>query len=166
MNETVTYQWSEELSRASIRASYRVRIGRINLLTIGAIVLLLGGSLAYFAMKYSNSLVVVIVGGVFLLMSLKVRIDIRRIARDYARLAGDPNVTLTITEDSISFSSLNTNRTIQWSQLTKVKQSEGFLLLFAGILLVASIPLAPLSEQQRLFIEEKVGPSKKGISGN
>jgi hypothetical protein len=157
MNETVTFEWSEELARASIRAFYRARVFRLSLLTVASIVLLPVGSLAYLGMKHSSGLYAALFGVFLLLINLRIRVGIRRMARDAARLGDDPNVTVTIADDSMSISSQNANRTVQWSHLTKAKESEGFLLLFAGTLLLASLPLAPLSEQQRLFIKQKAG---------
>jgi hypothetical protein len=160
MNETVVYQWSEELARASIRAFYRARVGRLSVLTVASIVLLPTGAWAYLAMEHRIGLYAVLFGVFFLLINLTIRVGIRRMARDAARLRDDPTVSVTIADDSMSISSQNASRTVQWSRLTKVKESEGFLLLFAGTLLLASLPLASLSEQQRLFIRKKAGNPK------
>ena len=156
MNETVTYQWSKELAQASVRAFYRNRVGRLRFLTVAGIVLFVIGLFEYFVTKKSSALIIIVIGGFFLLIMLVIHLSVRRIVRDTSRLIDDPTVTITIADDSISISSRNAMRKLEWSRLSKVKESEGFLLLFAGSILSFSLPLSSLSEQQRQFIMMKI----------
>jgi len=156
MNETVTYQWSKELAQASVRAFYGNRIGRLNFLAAAGIVILAIGLFDYLTANRLGGLATALFGGALLLVFLFVRVNVRRIVRDSARLIADPTVTVTITDEAISISSRNSMRKLEWSRLSRAKESEGFLLLFAGSILFASLPLEALSEQQRQFIMTKV----------
>lgn len=80
----------------------------------------------------------------------------RRLAKDTARLMDDPKITLIITDDSITVSSRNSSRTIEWDRMTKLKEVDGFLLFFTGKLLTISLPKEPLSEEQFEFIRSKM----------
>jgi len=141
MNETVTYQWSKELAQASVRAFYHNRVGRLKFLIVAGTVIFVIGLFTYFVTKNSSGLTIAFIGGFFLLIMLVIHLSIRRIVRDTSRLIDDPTVTVTITDESISVSSQNSMRKLEWSRLSKVKESEGFLLLFAGSILFACLPV-------------------------
>ena len=95
--------------------------------------------------------------GIFLGVSpLRIYLIRRRLAKDAARLIDNPKITLTITDESITISSHNSSRTIEWNRMTELREVDGFLLFFTGKLLTITIPREPLSNEQFEFIRAKM----------
>jgi hypothetical protein len=157
MNETIAYQWSEELARKSLAAYYRHKVGRLWLFNLAGILFFGLGLFFCFMVKDYRGWVLCFVGALLFFRFLKMQMEIRRLAHDATRLVDDPQVTVTLTDQALSVVSKNSSRTLEWFRLSHAVESGEFLLLFAGKLLFACFPLDLFSEPQRQFIREKIG---------
>lgn len=156
MNDTFTYEWTEKLAAASLRTLYKDKIGRTGLLTTGGLIFFIIGVCNYFFLSESMGIAVCFIGFILFISPLRIYLSSRRLAKDTARLMEDPKITLTITDDSITISSRNASRTIEWNRMTKLKEVDGFLFFFTGKLLAISLPKEPLSNEQFEFIRSKM----------
>ena len=161
MDDTVTYEWSEELSKACQRAFYRDRVGRPVLMVAGGLICCFLGWVAEFCSFYPDmpiGLIFTFFGLILIVAPVRIYIYTRRLARDAVRLIeGDLKVTVTITEESITILSRNATSTTEWKRMTRLKEVDRFLFLFAGKLLVANLPREPFSDEQIVFIRRMMG---------
>jgi hypothetical protein len=122
----------------------------------GGLISFIIGVCYYFFLDKSIGVILCIIGFVLSISPFRAYYISRRLAKDALRLIDDPKVMLTITDESITISSENSSRTIEWNKMTKLREIDGFLLFFTGRLLTISIPGEPLSNEQIEFIRSKV----------
>jgi hypothetical protein len=156
MNDIVTYEWTKELAAGSLRAVHKVYIGRTGFMIAGGLISFVIGMCNYFFLDKSIGIVLCVIGFVLSISPLRTYYLSRRLAKDAARLIDNPKITLTITDESITISSNNSSRTIEWNRMTKLREVDEFLLLFTGKLLTISIPGESLSNEQLEFICAKM----------
>jgi hypothetical protein len=159
MNDTVTYEWSEELARASLRAVHGDSVARLPVVALGGALISIAGFSGYFLYQKTLALMGGVVGLLLLGVSLKVQMQIRRLAKDAARLRDDAKVSVVITDESITVVSGKSTSTVDYTKLTQLKEYDGFLLLYAGKLLVASLPRRAFREEHIEFFKSKVARS-------
>ncbi len=147
MNDTVTYEWTEKLAKASLQTFYKDKIGRTGLVTTGGLILFVLGVCHYFFSNQSIGIALGFFGFILFILPLRIYLGNRRFAKDAARLMEDPKITVTITNDSITISSQNATRTIEWNRMTKLREIDGFLLFFTGKLLTITLPREPFSDE-------------------
>ena len=156
MNDTVTYGWTKELAAESLRAVHKVYIGRAGFMITGGLIFLVVGVCYYFFLNKSFGITLCVIGTFLAVSPLRAYLVSRRLAEDATGLIDDPKITLTITDESITISSHNSSRIIEWDKMTKLREVDGFLLFFTGKLLTISIPGEPLSDEQLKFIRSKM----------
>lgn len=156
MNDTVTYDWSEDLARASLKAVYKDSVARLPFLAFGGALIALVGLSGYFLYKNPFALVGGAMGLVFIGISVRVQMQFRSLAKDAARLQDDAKVSVAITDDSMTIASVKSTRTVDYTKLTQLKECNGFLLLYAGKLLVASLPRRAFRDEHVAFFKSKI----------
>lgn len=157
MNESITYHWSEDLAYQAIAAHNRLSVGRLSFLVVSGGLFFCAGFIVSIYDQTTLGVIASVTGLLMCLVALKSRLNMKRLAHDSARLIRDPLVTVIISNESMSWASDCGNRTIHWSQLTRVTESGGFLMLFAGRLLAAILPADAFSDEQIRFIKSQVG---------
>lgn len=161
MNETVKYQWSKELGKKALKAYYKTTVVPPSVLIVGGILMCILGFAAYFRLHQEVGLLAMFGGGLLLLVFLRIQIDIYRLTKDMARLVSDPSVVVTILDDSLTIASSKSTRTHEWKQMNRLRECDGFVLLFSGKLIVASLPDEALSDDQVVFMKSKIGLSNR-----
>ena len=165
MNSTFTYQWSEDLARSALNSYYSTQVAKPRSFIVGGVILVAMGGLPWAFTRSGVGLIAATMGAFFCVVGLKMRLEIRQIARDSRRLVADPTVTVSIDPRVISVSSKDSSRTMEWRQISHVREADGFLLLFTGKLVAGSFPLVAMSAQQKEFIKTQVQSSNKAIQG-
>lgn len=157
MNETIEYQWSEQLSKSAMGAYYKSKFGRPWLMFLGGIVFCsVGPFIGHRDQDYSGPAVFILLGVMFLARTIKLHFDKIRVSKDAGKLLSDPTVTVNLTDDSMTISSSGFNRTLHWANLTELKEVDSFLLLFCGKVLAASLPSKPFSQEQIAFLLSEI----------
>jgi hypothetical protein len=157
MNETITYQWSEKMCKASLSAYYKHKVGRSWILVLGGIVILsVGLFVGYQDQDYSGPLILIIPGVILLARPIIIYFGKRRVYKDAKKLVKDPAVTVTLSDECISVSTSDSSRTIDWKSISEAREVDSFILLFCGKLLVASWPCEAFTQQQIDFIKSKI----------
>lgn len=160
MDETVHYEWTEELGKSALRAYYTAKVARIWLLVGGGTIISASGWWLYLSSSDSRGLFCGVLGLIFLTIPLRVYLVHRTVVKDLSRFMTSPRVTLNFKSDSLHIQSGTDSRTIEWKKLTEAIESKGFLLLSCGRLIVASLPLKYLSDDQIRFIKSQIPGSK------
>ena len=159
MNDTVTYERSEEMVRASARVIHKESVGRLSFALIGGVLISLAGFSGYFLYRNPLLLVAGVMGVLLIGIFLRVQLQIRRLARDATRLYPDTKVAVAIADESMTIFSAKSSSTIEYDKLTRLKERDGFLLLFAGRLLLYSLPRSVFTNEHIAFFGSKIHPS-------
>lgn len=126
MNDTVTYGWTKELAAELLRAVHKVYIGRTGLIITGCLIFLVIGVCNYFFSM--SQLELLYVSLVLCISPLRTYLVGCRLAKYALGLIDDPENTLIIKDESITISSRNYSRTIEWDRKTKLRKVDGFLI--------------------------------------
>jgi hypothetical protein len=156
MNDTITYDWSEDLARASLKAVYKDSVARLPFLALGGVLTAVAGLSGYFLYQNAFALAGGAMGLVFIGISVRVQMQFRRLAKDAARLQDSTTVSVAITDDSMTIASPKSTRTVDYTKLTQLKECNGFLLLYAGKLLAASLPKRAFRDEHVAFLKSKI----------
>jgi uncharacterized integral membrane protein len=158
MNETITYEWTEKLARSSLSAFDKDKVGRSLFILVGGAVLAIVGLIGFFLNRAQAPLIVGVMGVVLMGVSLKIRFQIRRLAKDAARLSmDDTKVSVIIADSSLTISSVQSSRIVEYCKLTHLKERDGFLLFYTGKLMVASLPTVAFDARLIAILKSKIG---------
>lgn len=156
MNETVTYEWTEELGKAAFDAFQKSKFAGSKVILFFGIFLMIGGSINFFQSESKGMPIYLFSLGAFCVyLFFKQKKSKENIIRDSKRLQGDPIINITITDDDFIIKTLTTSRIIDWDLITEVKKIKGFLCLYSGVILLFTMPIAPFSSTQIEFILAK-----------
>lgn len=136
------------------------RMGTPRSLIKGGSVLVLVSLIVYLITRTSATIVTGLLGVLLCLNGALSILLHRRLASKLRRLVVNPIITVALDSESISISSKDSYRRMEWHLISHVQEAEGFLLLFSGTLSVGSFPLSAMTEQQKDFIKSHVRSSK------
>jgi hypothetical protein len=157
MNETIEYQWSEQLSKSAMDAYYKTTLGRPWLMFLGGIVFcFVGLFIGHRKQDYTTPTILIVFGVIFLARTIKLHFDKITVSKDAGKLLPDRTVTVSLTDDSITVSASGYNRTLHWASFTRLKEVDSFLFLFCGKVFAASLPSESFSQEQIEFIKSKI----------
>ena len=156
MNQTITYEWTEALAKNAIATVYQSRLARQWVLpTAGLAMAALGGWSFTYRTNNPLELVIAVMGLIFIALSIKHWIILRRLVIDAKRLMSDPKVTVLFANDGLTVSTGNNRRTIYWKTVTAILDRKGFLLVYCGIYLVACLPKIYLTDALQHFVKSQ-----------
>ena len=145
MNETIQYEWTPSRARSFTRVC---NMGTLSARPVFGIV----GGLAIILISLYLGPVMAILGILMFAASLLQAIFQRRTIRDIGRLMTDPQMTVTITDDSIAIASADFHRTYRWERLSRHRMVQKFLFIYAGSILVAALPADLFTLEQIAFM--------------
>ncbi len=162
MNETVTYELTEDMQRAAVMASATAKGIRPSLaLTLGFILSALG-ILGLAGSGNPISFVILLAGVIWLTLPLRYAISCRRMVKDARRVLADSKVTVNISDEALAISSNGNSVTIAWRQVTKVYDKRETLLFYSGSLFRGYLPKSVLTGEQIAFIKARVARAGEG----
>ena len=156
MNETVTYEWSEELARSAMMAAHAAKQTRMWVMVAAGILFSVAGWWAYLSQQQAVGLLVGVVGIFWLYLPLRIHFLYRRLAKDAKRLVDDPKVVVRIDDDGLIISSGKSSRTIEWKRMSQAMDTHGFLIFYCGKIEVACLPRQFFSEPQIDFMKSQL----------
>jgi len=156
MNEAVTYEWSEELGRKAFRAYRKATVGRPWLFGFVGLIFLATSLPAFIVTREPGHLLGIALGVLLLARFSWERVMCRRFVRDAARLLEESTIKVALDDNSVTISRAGQTTTVKWSQLTRIREVDGFLLFFVGRILCACLPTEAFSDRQVDFIKSAV----------
>jgi hypothetical protein len=166
MNEIITYTVSPEIQKRSVQEYFwKHTVGHQWLIIT---IFLIIGALCRYHSTYTQvdhhiGTGFLVMGGVFILLYFKSYQQHIQAANDSFNLCESHNVTVTLTDESLTIAKEQSHQQIEWNRITKSLDCRNFLILFSNKLPVGSLPKAELSEKQIDFIKNKTKevPTKK-----
>jgi hypothetical protein len=156
VDNTLKINWTPELTRAALKVETTVAVGRLWLVLVGGLVIAPIGLIYYLKTGQPNAFAAAFAGFFFLAVYLWARFTDQRRLRDHAKIAMDPHVTVSLHDDSIKFSGDDFTEIVRWSQVSRLRDVGGFLVLFSGNIIRAMLPVGQISHEQRQFIESSI----------
>ena len=156
MDQEITYDWSEELGRSAMTAAMSATQWRPALMFFAGAFLVV---LALFEWFSGAGQVFWLYGffGVFLMgMVLQAKRNIRMTAREFSALREGGAVNVRLTDERMVVLVDRDVSTFAWGKVSRFHEQDGFILLFAGKLLLACLPKKPFSVSQIDFIRSRV----------
>ena len=157
MDDSITYQWTEALTTEALKAYHKSKVGNPKFIFLSGIFLYIVGILSYLSATNSffTTFFSFIAATALVFKPIRLHFFFKRLSRDAGKMKSNPEVTVIITDDSITTSSETSTQTIKWSTLDQFKIIDSTLFLWCGKILVTYLPTEPFSESQLKFIELK-----------
>ena len=153
MNSSTKYDWTPELANLASRAYTKATTGRMWMFLMAGLIITPAGLFDYFHNNREQSLFAVYMGVFFICLNLCVAFLRRRSIRDLASTVIVPEVQVTLSDGSLIVRIDENQSTTLWQHVTKCRRVDGFLLLFAGSVILAVLPEKFLTDEQISFIE-------------